>query len=482
MKHRYRLDCDVKTSFEPSDVARWAGGEWNGIAPERITGFSIDTRSLQPGNLFVALRGEHADGHRFLGQAVARGAAGVVVEDVASLNGLATARLKVDSTRAALGRIARGYRSTLDARMVAVTGSVGKTTVKELIADMVQPIGPAARTLGNWNNDLGLPLSLLAATPDIRFGVFEVGMNHPGELDPLCDILEPDVGVVTCVGPVHIENFTGLPAIAEEKAAVYRGLRGKGAAVLNADDAHADILGRYAQGNRMVTVSSRDGADYVYRRNTGDSGTFEVLEQATGDVVVFTAALPGDYFVLDAVLAAATARILGAPWPVITHAVQFYQPLALRWTRHTWFGVRTINDAYNANPVSVRAAVQAFGEEPVEGRRWLVLGGMLELGVNEERMHRETGAGLAAFPAMRLVTVGPRGRWLAEGALAAGMPSDRVAVCADHAAAAALLDDAVAPGDALLFKASRGEAVERVLEAWRLRRDASAGETRTANH
>jgi UDP-N-acetylmuramoyl-tripeptide--D-alanyl-D-alanine ligase len=299
-------------------------------------------------------------------------------------------------------------------------------------------------------------------------------MNHPGELDPLCEILTPDLSIVTCVGPVHIENFENEAGIALEKAAVYRGLNGRGIAVINADDAYAGFMRSAAQGNRIVEVSSEPGADFVYRRIDPAAGLFEITEKLSGEVVELKASLPGAYFVLDAALAAAAARVMGVPWPVICNAVQFYQPLSMRWNLHTWFGMHTVNDAYNANPVSIRAAVQAFMEEPAAGKRWLVLGGMLELGADEQKIHREAGAAIAHLRDVQLVTVGMRGAWLAEGAAAAGKPAQEIHIMPDHESAARLLDAHLVSGDALLLKASRGESVERVLEIWKQLRQAKA--------
>jgi len=466
MRTRVLLDMDVKPSFDAADVARWSGGVWRAAPAHPVSGVSIDTRTLQPGDLFVAIRGEKSDGHAFVATAIANGAGAVMVEDESSLRGLNIPAIVVSSTRTALLQLARGYRATWKCRMISVTGSVGKTTVKELIADMLHHVGVTARTKGNWNNDLGVPLSLLASRPDSEFGVFEVGMNHPGELDPLCEIISPDVGLVTCIGPVHIEHFEDEAAIAHEKAAVYRALGGKGIAVVNRDDPYSEVMRADVHGNRMVTVSAKPGADYVYRRNDPARGIFEISEAATGEHIEIEAPLPGEYFVLDAVLAAATVRSLGVGWPVIRAAIQHFRPLSMRWNRHVWFGVHTINDAYNANPVSMKAAVQAFLEEQVKRRRWVVLAGMLELGSDEQARHEELGRLMVTFNDVNLVTVGPRGAWIARGAIAAGMNSANVHAMADSASAARFLVDALGEGDAILLKGSRGESVEEVLRAW----------------
>ncbi len=460
-------DHHVKHKFQPSDLALWSGGAWHGDLPDDIQGFSIDTRTLQPGDMFVALRGETSDGHRHLAAAARAGATALLIDEASAADGITTPCLIVDDTRKALTSLSRGYRRVLHFRhLAAVTGSVGKTTVKELLADMLAPAGLTARSKGNWNNDLGVPLSLLATSPDAVFGVYEIGMNHPGELDPLCDLLEPDLAIVTCVGPVHIENFENEVGIAREKAAVYRGLRGGGTAILNADDRHAPVLREYLVGSRVVEVSVRSPADYVFRRTDAATGSFELHERESDQRVTMTASLPGDYFIVNAALAAAAARAAGASWDHIIDAVKNYHPLSMRWTRSCMHGVDIINDAYNANPVSMRAAMQAFLEEPCAGRRWVVLGGMHELGACEKDYHHEVGATVNSLPEVQLLAVGERGAWIADGAISAGMNVDKVLAVPDHQSAARCLADAVQPGDAILLKASRSEAMEKVLAGW----------------
>jgi len=457
---------DVKPTFEPADLARWSEGEWRLPPTSSITGFSIDTRTIEEGNLFIAVHGEHSDGHQYIHDALVNGAAAVMVENRACLNGMDVSALIVPNTRTALIELARHYRKTLSCRMIAVTGSVGKTTVKELLADILQHVGVTARTQGNWNNDLGMPLSLLQARVESDFGVFEVGTNHPGELDPLCDVLLPDMSIVTSVGPVHIEHFENEEAIAHEKAAVFRALKGDGIAIVNADEAFADKLIEQADGSTVVTIGSHNGADYVYKRIDPSRGHFTLHEKESNDVVDFHAALPGEYFVVDAVLSAVAARKLGVGWNPIIDTIKNYRPLSMRWNRHAWFGIHTVNDAYNANPVSVRAAIQAFLEEPAEGRRWLVLAGMLELGSDEQQIHEKLGEYIARIPGLKLVAVGSRGEWIASGAIAAGVPEEVVSRCEDTDSAANLLDAELSRGDAVLFKASRSEAIEQVLQKW----------------
>ena len=366
--------------------------------------------------------------------------------------------LRVDDPRRALGDLARGHRRQLTGRIVAVTGSSGKTSVKELLANLLATAGPTARTRGNWNNDLGLPLSLLTMSPGNRFGVFEVGMNHPGELDPLCAILRPHASIVTSVGPVHIEHFDSEEAIAREKAAVLRALPPEGFAVLPLDDPWYSLL-RSEWNGTTLTVSLSASADYRVR--AGEGSAFSVIERATGESVALESPLPGRHVLSNCGLAIAVARACGISWAAIAEQVKTYRPPSMRWESIDRHGVLYINDAYNANPMSMRAALDAFASVPADGRRWLVLGAMLELGARAEAEHEALGRLAGAGPWAGLIAVGPEGGWICRGARGAG--SLRIIAASDVASARALLKDLIRPGDAVLLKASRGVALEKIL-------------------
>jgi len=288
-------------------------------------------------------------------------------------------------------------------------------------------------------------------------------MNHPGELAPLCALLRPDAGVVTTVAAVHLEFFDSVRAIAEEKTAVLRALPPDGLAVLPADCEWFDVL-RAAAPGRVVTVALDAAADYVGRALPGRPGAFTVTERAGGAAVELATALPGDHVIRDALPAIALARGAGAGWDAIRAALGRYAPPPLRWERRTLDGVEVINDAYNAGPLSMRAALAAFVQTPARGRKWLVLGGMRELGAAAPAEHRALGAAVARGDWAGLLAVGELGGLIADGAVRGGWAVGRVTACADCAAAAAELRRRLQPGDAVLLKASRGEQLERVWE------------------
>lgn len=448
----------------PSDLARWSDGAWTQAPSGALRGAAIDTRALQPGQLFVALPGEKTDGHLHLAAARAAGAGGALVRRGTRHPGLPL--LEVENPHTALTRIAAGHRARSSAYLVAVTGSTGKTTVKEMLADVLATRAPTARTRGNWNNDIGLPLSLLTLEADQAYGVFEVGMNHPGELDPLCDLLKPRASVVTSVGPVHIEFFPNEEGIAHEKAAVARAVPEDGLVVLPADDRWFEVLRRYVKG-LLITTSLRGPADY--QAIPGEGLSFQVRERASGEQADFVAPLPGDFIVHDALLAIALGRQHGIGWPDLARAIAAYQPVGYRWQRVQVNGVLVINDAYNANPMSMRAALQAFARTPVTGRRWLVLGSMREMGSHAEAAHLALGREIAQGDWAGLLALGREGAWFTEGARAAGWPAERARVCATTSEAAALLHERARAGDAVLLKASRGERLEDVVKQWQQR-------------
>jgi UDP-N-acetylmuramoyl-tripeptide--D-alanyl-D-alanine ligase len=450
-------------SFLAKDLSAWSGGTWAGGAPPPIRGICADTRTLRAGELYVALRGPNFDGHTFIEEAFLRGAAAVMAE--AAAKSVREPVLRVPCTRAALAALAAGYRRTLDARLIGVTGSVGKTTVKEMTADLLASAAPTARTRGNWNNDIGLPLSLLAIEPSDRYGVLEVGSNHPGEIAALCECLRPQWGIITAIGPGHLEFFGSVEAIAREKAALLKSLPAAGLAFLSRDDAWFDGL-LAASPCEVVTVSLDAEADYRARPDPAEGSRFVVEERTTGQRAEMKVPLPGRYMVANALWAVAVGRRCGLSWEAIRESLDRYRPLPMRWSRVVLCGVEFVNDAYNANPVSMHAALEAFAKMGVAGRRWLVLGGMLELGAAECELHRQLGRAVVAGPWAGLLHVGPRGAWIAEGARDGGMSADRLFDCPDTTSAAGLLKKLARPGDAVLLKASRTEGLEKVQEAY----------------
>lgn len=450
--------------FTPDQLASWTHGAWDG-APVVVRGVSNNGRQIPAGALYVAIRGERFDGHDFVAQAAANGAAAAMVQRDWRGPPANVPLLRVADTRVALSAAAAGYRRTWPGFVAGVTGSVGKTTTKEILAAFFRAAGATAATTGNLNNDIGLPLCLLAAPPDIRYGIFELGTNHPGEIGALVRVLQPEAAVVTAVGPVHIEHFGTVEAIASEKAELLRAVPAGGFVVLDADGPHFEYL-RSQTRARVVSVSLvRDDADYLGRVLDVWTGEVEVRERATGYTAQLRTGLSGRHHATNLLLANALARGAGVPWEALPGALQQLQLPPMRWQKIEANGLTVINDAYNANPIAMLGALQTFAQMPDAGRRVVVLGDMLELGEADEHLHREVGRAVASGPWQVLVCVGTRARWLADEAVAAGFPAPQVWRYPDAVAAAADTAAWVRPGDAVLLKASRGIGLERVAES-----------------
>ncbi|MFT5239657.1 MAG: UDP-N-acetylmuramoyl-tripeptide--D-alanyl-D-alanine ligase [Candidatus Promineifilaceae bacterium] len=446
-------------------LAEWCSGEWDGDRPMSIIGATMDSRTLKPGELFFALPGVNVDGHDFVGKAFEAGASAAVVRaGYTRPAGLSGSILRVAEPSLALREAAREYRKQIDATVVGITGSAGKTTVKEMVASVVSQCFRTAQTLGNWNNDIGLPLSLLSLSENTQTAVIEMGTNNAGEIADLCTIALPTMGVVTNIGAAHIENFGSLEAIASEKGALLAALPASGLAVLDCDDGMYNRL-RERCTSKVITISEHKG-DYVLEARNVESRVARIRETATNDVFEFTSRLPGLFVVKDAMFAIAIARGLGMNWVDISDGLKTYQPQPMRWEFSRIRGVNIVNDAYNANPVSMRSTIDAFAELDCTGRKWIVLGGMLELGKHERALHLDLGHQLAVHDWHRVVVVGPLGWTIAEGAADAGLPEERLCRCQNNSSASELLLDDVQVGDSVLVKGSRGLKLEEIQKAF----------------
>jgi UDP-N-acetylmuramoyl-tripeptide--D-alanyl-D-alanine ligase len=372
----------------------------------------------------------------------------------------------VDDPGTALRDIAKGYAERIRAEMVVVTGSAGKSSVKDMTAGMLSTAFSTARTQGNWNNDVGLPLSLLAMEESTQIGVFELGISHPGEMAQLCGMLKPQWAVITNIGPVHIEFFGSVEAVAREKARVFEKMPGDGAVVLNRDSDCFDLLRSLAPA-RVSAVSMRSDADYRCMARNAMANEAVAREKATGDEFKFRLSVPGEHNVMNAMLAMAVARGHGVGWDGIAAALAAFSPLPMRWEVMWVNGVKVINDAYNANPMSMKASIRAFSETEHAGRKWLVLGGMLELGAVENEEHFRLGRSLKSDEWAGLIGVGRLGGVIADGAADAGLPAERIFRCRDADEATEVIGNHVKKGEAVLLKASRGIHLEDVVKRWK---------------
>ncbi len=408
--------------FTPTELAEWSGGIWT-IEPEvPILGISHDTRTLKKGEIYIAIKGEHFDGHHFIEQAVENGAVGLLVNR--EFPNLKTPQLLVPDTITALWALATGLRHHWTGIVIGITGSVGKTTVKEMIASVLTQKGRVAKTLGNWNNKIGLPLSMLAADRSADFFVFELGMNHPGEINQLAGLLQPDWAILTDIGKAHIEFFQSLEKIAEEKAACL---------------AYADhaLLDKTSEWFNLFQSKSR-----------GHIVSFghEPFE--------FSLRQPGEYMIQNARRAVALGRQLGLSSKEIQTGLSAFQPAPMRWEKFYRDGVVFINDAYNANPISMRAALSTFAELPRKGRKIVVLGAMHELGKKSDVEHRELGRFIDSLHFDFIIIIGTAGKKI----ICTGQHN------LQKTDALHQLRETLRPGDQVLFKASRSEKLETILD------------------
>jgi UDP-N-acetylmuramoyl-tripeptide--D-alanyl-D-alanine ligase len=420
----------------------------------KATGWSVDNRTLNPGDVYFALHGPNHDGHDFAAAAAAAGASAVVVERPCG----APVELRVADTLSALQRLGAWARGEWGGRVVAVTGSAGKTSTKDAIAQLLGAEMPVGRTMGNLNNHVGVPLSILRLPAGSRAAVLEMGMNHAGELRELADIAKPDIGVVTNVGYAHVEFFGSIDGVAAAKRELIESLPADGVAALNADD---ERVRRFAEAHagRSVTFGFSEAADVraedVSLRVEGSRF------RAMG--VQFETGLCGRHAVSNILAALAVAREFGIAPERLREPVRALAAANMRGERLEHGGVAVWNDCYNSNPEAARSMIDVLRETPAR-RRFAVLGEMLELGAASGELHRQVGRHAAARGIDCVVGVRGVARAMVEAASEAGLPEGAAVFFEDPVEAGEYVKAAVRPGDAVLFKGSRGVRVERALE------------------
>ncbi len=426
-------------------------------------GYSIDTRTLEPGDLFFALEGESSDGHDWVAAAFERGAAAAVVRRDwdASSSAARGFLFRVDDPAEALRRLAYEARRRWGGTVVAVTGSNGKTTTKEALAALLGSRGKVSKTAGNLNNELGLPLTLLRIDDESDAAVVEMGMNHAGEIRRLARLAAPNVGVVTNVSAAHVGYFDSVDDVAAAKRELVEELGEDGVAVLNADDDRVRAFAEIHAG-RTVTFGESPEADFRVVEIEADAAgsRFELLTRDGGRPVRFESKLPGRHNVLNIAAAIAAAAVLGMTVESLEGAVATLEAGAMRGRVYERQGVMVIDDCYNANPAAMAAALGLLEDVPAT-RRIAVLGEMLELGDRAGELHREIGR-RAAF-VDRLLAVGGEARELLAGAAEAGLAPSQAEFFESAEEAGAALAGELRPGDAVLFKGSRGVGLERAL-------------------
>lgn len=423
----------------------------------KVTGWSIDSRTVQSGDLFFALKGPSHDGHQYVTQVLAAGAVGAVVEDKFAS---ADARLlRVGDTLVALQKAASWAREQYQGTVIGVTGSAGKTSTKDVIAALLATAMPVGKTIGNFNNHVGLPLSILRMPMATQAAVLELGMNHAGEIRDLSAISRQKIAVVTNVGSAHIENFESIEGIAAAKREIVEGLPADGVAILNADDARVAKFADVAP--RAVTFGLDNPHADVCARNvrlTGDGVHFTV------DGIDFASPLVGRHSVLNILAGLAVAREFGIETRSLQAAVRAIEPGKMRGEKLTHRGMLIWNDCYNSNPDAAKAMLDVLRDTPAQ-RKIAVLGEMLELGQQAEALHREVGVYAARCGVSILFGVRGAAQFLVHAARDAGvLNSAAYHFFETPEEAGDRLREIAREGDAILFKGSRGTQVERALQ------------------
>lgn len=461
-------------SADARAIAEVTGGELLSGEPSTVArGVVIDSREVVSGCAFVAFSGERVDGHAYLAEAGARGARVVLVtrhdESVRAALEASGRRdlavIHVNDALAAVQALAVYHRGRLSCPVIGITGSTGKTTTKDLMRAVLAPLGTVVATTGNRNNELGLPLTVLQAGPGTDALVLEMAMRGQGQIAGLARIARPHHGLITNVGVSHIETMGSVEAIASAKGELVEAIPPEGTVFLNGDDVASEGLSSRARGSvvRYGLAGTCDVRATDVRLD--DDGTPVFILVAAEGSAECSVPVPGRHNVYNALASAAVALRLGVTPADIASSMAGAEMTVMRMeVVDTASGVTVVNDAYNANPVSMRAALRTLAEMRVRGRRVAVLGAMAELGSLTELSHFEVGEEVARLGIDVLVTVGDLGTRIAEGARAEGAAPDAVRACATAEEAVEVLDDLLEPGDTVLVKASRVIGLERVVE------------------
>ena len=450
--------------FQIAELAKAGISSGDGNAP--VEKISTDSRTIKRGELFVALHGENFNGHNFVESVAKTGAAGAIVD--INWKGEIPANfavIRVEDTLRAYQNLAANYRKSLSLKVLAITGSNGKTSTKDFAAAVLAHGFRVTKTQGNFNNHVGLPRTMLEATSQDEVAVWEIGMNHPGEVAMLAKLAAPDAAIITNIGAAHIEFMGSREAIAAEKGALAQAVPSDGTVILNADDPFSK---RMAVGIRakVVFAGTTEGAVRASEITQSAAGTdFTILEGAHRCRAQLP--VPGLHMVQNALLAVAAGRVFGLSLEDCAAGLAAAPLTKARLQIKGIRGVQFIDDSYNANPESMKAALHTLVELDADGKRIAVLGEMRELGEESARGHREVGETAAELGVDQLIAIGDMAAVIAEAARNAGLQN--ISIARSTGEAAELLREIAVPGDLVLVKGSRSARTERVIEAFEIR-------------
>ena len=459
--------ADPEEGIALVDVLAFTGGRvLAGTGNPVFTGVSTDSRTVNAGELFIALRGERFDGHRFVEEALESGAAGVVVEEDPSRQTLSRTRaavVRVPDSLQALGDLAAGWRRAFSTPVGVLTGSNGKTTTKEMTMAILRLCFSCLWSPGNFNNRIGLPLTLLKLKAEHERVVLEMGMNEPGEIRVLTRIAHPQAGALLNVGPAHLERFASIEAVAEAKGEMLHEMPRESVFVFNRDDPRVRALADRWDGPR--TSFGRTGDADVRLLEAEERGSTQTIRIAIRGTDVSTGIhLPGRHNLMNGLAAAALASSLGAPLDAIGEGLARFRTMEGRFSVRMYEDFTVVDDSYNANPASMESALETLSGLSGEAGRILVLGDMLELGGFSGEAHIELGRKAARVRPSLLCVTGEYAKWVVQGAREQGLPADRVVVFEDAKTVAQKILERMQRGEWVLIKGSRGMALERVVD------------------
>ena len=450
--------------WTPEAIAGAVGGGPSQPVTRAINGVSIDSRTVEPGDLFVAIKGDTNDGHDFVDKAFAMGAAAAIVHS--GFESAAGPLFYVADPLAAMSALGVAARARSKSRIIAITGSVGKTGTKEALKACLTPSGKTHASEKSYNNHWGVPLTLARMPSDAKFGVFEIGMNHPGEITPLTRMVRPDIAIITTVAPVHIGFFGSEEAIADAKAEIFTGLEPGGVAILNRDNRHFDRLAAVAKKFRIVSFGTGQDCDCRVIMTVGSDRGSKVEASILGERLSYRIGAPGAHYVMNSLAVLGAVKLAGGD---LEQAVQAFADIKAPVGRgeRTRFAVAggeivLIDESYNANPASVRAALSAMAATPRQSspRRIVVLGDMRELGEQSSRLHRELLQPVIDSGADRVHTVGP---YMAE--LFQMLPKSSQGACVDQALDLnPVLAESLKAGDIVMVKGSLGTKMGPIVD------------------
>lgn len=450
--------------FSQQELLQATGGKHFGPAFEGVTGVSSDTRTLNPGNAFVALEGSHFDGHAYINMAFEAGATVCIVSDAwahAHKNELSEHPIvTVHDTLRALGALAKAHRMRFHIPVIGVTGSNGKTTTKEMLASILSLTGPGLKTEGNLNNLIGLPHMVLKLEEEMHWAVFEMGMSESGEIDRLADIAIPDTGIILNAFPAHLASMGTVEAVAKAKGELLFKIADRGLAVINADDSRIASLPQNPSARRVSFGINRGEVRAEHITGDGINGQRFVLVTPKGSIPITLKAL-GAHAIYDA-LAASAALLDWVPLETIREGLGNFQPYSGRFHIETLSQEMVlIDDSYNANPASMKAALSTVQEVKDNHPAHIILGDMLELGTDEQPLHQQLGA-RAAHVADHLYLLGSFADDIRTGARSAGLAEEAISVAKTHQELFSQLQANLTPGSILLIKGSRGMKMDAI--------------------